>query len=461
MKKMKLKILTKTFLGALSLIIGILIIAFVLIAILTPKLYRAHKEETLNKDLNELVSSLENRDVKEITAFLNEFASKRDYSVSLLRENGDILFSRSIGTTEELIFSAEENVGKDGDSNVDVIGESIFSSERIITDSEAGNLIISLGSSAQPIDEANVVLFRVFPYVLFISIVLSAVVSFIYAKTITKPVKVISNATFNMKALEKDAVCEVRSSDEIGELAGNINELYSRLLATINDLQDEIQNVAAADKDKIDFMLTVSHELKTPLTAIKGMIEGMIHNVGVYKDRDEYLALCGENIDALTALLNEMLDASKLELSPTPDDYIHTNIGEFAKEIAARYEMIAHSKQVAISIIIEKELNCVLPVALFSKALSNIISNAVRYADSGSEVSIYTDESRLIVENICTPLSQEEIRRAFEPFYSGKNGGHGLGLYLTERILKVCGLPFEFIPFDRGMRFIIKLVWKQ
>jgi signal transduction histidine kinase len=266
-----------------------------------------------------------------------------------------------------------------------------------------------------------------------------------------------------MKALEKDAVCEVRSSDEIGELAGNVNELYGRLLTTINDLQNEIQKVASADKDKIDFMLTISHELKTPLTAIKGMIEGMIHNVGVYKDRDEYLALCGENIDALTALLNEILDASKLELSPSPEDYVNTSIGELVKSTAARHEMIVLSKQAKINIMVEKELSCVLPVVLFSKALSNIISNAVIYADTGSKVSIYVSEGRLIVENFCTPLSQEEIRHAFEPFYSGENGdtsragGHGLGLYLTERILKVCGFPFEFIPFDRGMRFVIYL----
>jgi signal transduction histidine kinase len=266
-----------------------------------------------------------------------------------------------------------------------------------------------------------------------------------------------------MRVLEKDAVCEVKSYDEIGELAGNINELYRRLLATINDLQNEIQKTAAADKDKIDFMLTISHELKTPLTAAKGMIEGMIYNVGVYKDRDEYLALCGKNIDELTALLNEILDASKLELSPSPDDYSNANIGELVKETAARHEIIALSKQIGISVKIEEELSCFLPAALFSKALSNIISNAVKHADTGSEVSIYTNESRLIIENICTPLSQEEIRYAFELFYSGKNGepgragGHGLGLYLTERILKVCGLPFEFIPFDRGMRFIICL----
>jgi len=57
----------------------------------------------------------------------------------------------------------------------------------------------------------------------------------------------------------------------------------------------------------------------------------------------------------------------------------------------------------------------------------------------------------------CTPLSPEDVRRVFVPFEIGENGGHGLGLYLTERILKVCGLSFEFAPLEFGMRFVVHL----
>ena len=454
MKKIKLKIFPKTFLGSLSLIIGIIVIAFFLISILTPRFYRAYKEDALNKDLNDLVSSLENKNITEITELLEEFATKHEYGIDLRDQNGNTLFSRSIGM---MIQQTDSVVGSIDDGNV-VITNDVISAKQTLTDTQGLPITLNLSLSMQPIDEANTVLLRVLPYVLLISLALSAAVSFIYAKTITAPVKAISKATYNMRALEKDAKCHVTSSDEIGELAVNINELYGRLLSTINDLQNEIQNVAAADKEKIDFMLTVSHELKTPLTAVKGMLEGMIYNVGVYKDRDEYLVRCGENIDALTTLVNEILNASKLELSPSPEDFINTNIGKLVKDTAATYEMIALSKQVSIDIDINEDMTGLLPAGLFSKALSNVISNAVKYADEGGTVTIYTDSRKLLIENTCNPLSKEELNRVFEPFYSGdENRGHGLGLYLTERILKVCGLTFEFVPFTVGMRFIIYL----
>ena len=456
MRKMKLKILPKTFIGSLSLVIGILVLAFVLISVLTPRFYRTYKEEQLNKDMTHLVSALESRETTEIIRQLEQFTQTHEYGVVLYDQSGNMLFSRLIGMMVQQTEPAADGgslSGSDAFTTKDLI-----SRDQMLTNAENRIFILHLSSSAQSINEAGAVLLRVMLYVLLISLGLGAAVSLLYAKTITAPVKSISRTAFDMRTLESGVRCDVRSSDEIGELAVNINELYGRLLAVIGDLQKEVHNVASADKEKTDFMLAVSHELKTPLTSVKGMLEGMIYNVGVFRDRDEYLARCAENIDALASLVNEFLDASKLELSPAPEDFTSTSVEKLVRETAAIHEIVALSKQIAIDIAIDEDMMYSLPAGLFSKALSNIISNAVRYADKGGEVNIYTDEGTLIVENTCDPLPPEEISRIFEPFYSAhENGGHGLGLYLTERILKVCGLSFEFVPFSVGMRFVIFL----
>ncbi|MDR2532122.1 MAG: HAMP domain-containing histidine kinase [Oscillospiraceae bacterium] len=425
----------------------------------------------LNADLDTLIPLLENTGRAELTWQLEQFAAMHEYGIILRDEEGNTLFSRTFGMSVSMIQPPSPNSGNFAGSSATARDESFAEDERITSgdmtfiteliaesrlfrDGTGHTLVLNLSLSIQPIDEANTVLYRVFPYALLISIVLSAAVSFIYAKTITAPVKAISKTALKMKTLEKDVKCKVKSSDEIGELAGNINELYSRLLFAINDLQNEIQNTAAADKEKIDFMLTVSHELKTPLTAVKGMIEGMAYNVGVYKDRDEYLNRCGEKIDELTALLNEILNASRLEMSPLPEDYKNTKISKLIKDTAATHDMIALSEQVTIKIDADENIIKSVPVLLFSKALSNIISNAVKYSDKGGTVKIYTDNEQLIIENNCTPLTPEELSRVFEPLYSAGEG-HGLGLYLTERILKVCGLEYKFTPFEKGMKFIL------
>ena len=454
MTRLKLTILPKTFIGALSLITGSLVLAFVLISLLTPQFYRTYKEDQLNQDMARLVATLENKDTADITQQLTQFTQTHEYGVVLYDEAGNILFSRLIGLVVQQTKADDGSMsGNDAFTTKDSI-----SGDQMLTNADNHRLILHLSASAQPINEAGAVLLRVMLLVLLISLGLGAAVSLLYAKTITAPITSISQAAFNMRTLESSVRCDVRFSGEIGELAVNINELYARLLAVIGDLQREIQNVAAADKEKTDFMLAVSHELKTPLTAVKGMLEGMIYGVGVYKDRDEYLARCAANIDALAALVNEFLDASKLELSPAPEDFASRNVHDLVAETAAIHDIVALSKQIDIDIAVDQDLVYSLPAGLFAKALSNIISNAVRYADPGGEVNIYAEQGTLVVENTCTPLSPEEISRSFEPFYSAHaDGGHGLGLYLTERILKVCGLSFEFVPFGAGMRFVIYL----
>ncbi|MCL2079802.1 MAG: hypothetical protein FWH17_08185, partial [Oscillospiraceae bacterium] len=241
-----MKIFPKTFVSSLSLIIGIIVIAFLLISVLLPRFYKNYKQDALNRDLDSLVSSLNNKDTCEMTEALEQFAVSHEYSITLLDKYGEILFSRAIGVSVARVQSG----------HFDYPAESITITTRLIdgsqtlTDSVGNTLTLNLSSSMQPIDEASDVLLGVLPYVLLISLVLSAVASFIYAKTITAPVKTIGEAALDMRTLAPDAKCNVKSSGEIGELANNINELYGRLLTTINDLQNEMQNVAAADKDK-------------------------------------------------------------------------------------------------------------------------------------------------------------------------------------------------------------------
>ena len=101
----------------------------------------------------------------------------------------------------------------------------------------------------------------------------------------SKPIKQISEATEKMEQMDKTARCMVNTNDEIGVLASNVNMLYSSLLSTIENLEEEKKKVSEAEKSKIDFLRAASHELKTPVTALNAILENMILGVGKYKDR--------------------------------------------------------------------------------------------------------------------------------------------------------------------------------
>lgn len=106
-----------------------------------------------------------------------------------------------------------------------------------------------------------------------------------------------------------------------------------------------------------------------------------------------------------------------------------------------------------------------LSVGPFSKAVSNVLANAVTYTEAGKAVSVYMDGHSLVIENECTPIPDKEICRLFAPFYrpdfsrSRENGGNGLGLYITDTLLTSMKISYSFVPMSspQGMRFTIQL----
>ena len=106
-----------------------------------------------------------------------------------------------------------------------------------------------------------------------------------------------------------------------------------------------------------------------------------------------------------------------------------------------------------------------LPPKMFAKALSNILANAVAYTAPDKAISVYTSERKLVIENECEPISAEQLKRIFEPFYrpdyarNRNDGGNGLGLYIVASILDSLNYSYSFFPMTApaGMRFTINL----
>ena len=116
----------------------------------------------------------------------------------------------------------------------------------------------------------------------------------------------------------------------------------------------------------------------------------------------------------------------------------------------------------ACSDFLDKEYDATLSdEKVFTKAISNIISNAVNYTDEGKEIRIYIKDKKLIIENDCKPISEEHLAHIFEAFYrvdfdrNKSSGGNGLGLYIVEQILRMYNLSFSFKSISTGMRFEI------
>ncbi|MEG0756571.1 MAG: HAMP domain-containing sensor histidine kinase, partial [Oscillospiraceae bacterium] len=299
------------------------------------------------------------------------------------------------------------------------------------------------------------------PVVLTICVVISALCALVFSRIIASPIRKISAATEEMSALTPDALCPVSSGDEIGALAEHVNSLYGSLLSNIQSLEEEKQRVEESEKSKIDFLRSASHELKTPVTALNAMLENMMLGVGKYKDTAHYLPRCKEMCDRLSLMIRDILEASRLQSAEVEEAPVATDLRPFLEKLCAPYEELAALDGLDFSLDVTG--TATLPTVQFSKALSNVLGNAVAYTPAGGRVAVSCDGQTLTVFNSCTPIPEENLAHIFEAFYrpdwsrNRQDGGNGLGLYITAGILEKLGYAYTFAPAENGAGMIFSL----
>ena len=466
----KLKLFSKTYIFTMALISMIIIISHILIYLGLPKVYISNKEKESDNIIEDLIKEINKVDADiEKSLTLNEekktCQGHEDVDIYLDQNSvsdetivlPDIKSDSIIKDYEEGITGSKSE--EDFNQYININNSSIIKSKSFKTINDInGN--IQMAMDLESFTETRDVILKILPYSILVSLFIALIASYIYSKKITTPIKEICDVTKEMENLNKRAFCKVETEDEIGILAYNINNLYENLLNTIVSLEEEIENVSKSEKIKVDFLRSASHELKTPLMSMHIMLENMILGVGKYKNHDIYLEKCKEVVNQLSKMVQEILDTSRLNTLDNKNEKI-IDLSQIVNEIVDTYKLIAKSRQINININLEDSFNISIDEKLFTKAISNIISNAVNYTDEGKEIRIYIKNNKLIIENDCTPISNEHLEHIFEAFYrvefdrNKSSGGNGLGLYIVQQILTTTKLTYSFKPIKNGMKFEI------
>ena len=278
-------------------------------------------------------------------------------------------------------------------------------------------------------------------------------------------IRKISNIPVIMLTALDDEYTQSNSFDEMADdLATDINNLYQSLLLTIRNLELEKEKVSLAEKEKIDFLRTASHELKTPVTELNATLENMILGIGEYRDYETYLPKCKEITEQLGDMIRDILNASRLQTQGNNEPCSNYSLRALLTELCEPYRLIAEAKGIKFKIELSSDAFVYLPEGRLKKAISNILSNAVNYTEAGQSILVVFDKNKLSVSNECSVLPPEQLQHIFEPFYrpdlahSQATGGNGLGLYIVQTILDKLRLKYQFVPMpnDRGMSFTIQ-----
>ncbi|MFS0783445.1 sensor histidine kinase [Bacillus sp. 1P06AnD] len=469
-----MKIRTKNFIYTSSIVVLIVSLAILILYFTMPKYYYHFKEN----ELESLLKTVEERIIKPpqdllLFTYLDNLKVEKNIIITIRNKNNEYVYPRKQKIENQLMFPMDDEqelnkfnkslVNQELDEEI-IDGKNFIELKKIITDEEGKQFLISLSYSLQPIDDTKFVLLKIYPWILGISFLIGGIFTYLYSYFSTKRIKSISANTKQMTKLQNARLNKEYGKDELAELAHNINFLYLNLVRTIDDLNKELELTSKMQIQKSDFLRAASHELKTPITAMLGVVEGMIHNIGDFNDRDKYLKKCHDILNEQTQLVNEILDISKLDINNENRAENAFEIKEVLEEILPTYQLIAKNKKQMITYSSDNS-NAFGDHSEFKRIIRNIISNAVQYTPEKGYISITISSSRVVISNECTPLNEYHLSKVFEAFYrpdfarNRNDGGTGLGLYIVAQLMKRNGWIYSFNESSKieGMEFIIDM----
>lgn len=434
-----LKIFPKMFLQILTALAFTVLFIHFMVFLIFPKTYLEDRKQEINKKANEISKTLTNKDIGYVTQSLDFYSNNNDIKAYVKNKNND----------NELQIKEIIDFDKKSENN------SLIIEERDITINTGEKISLQFVSTADMKKDAKNLSLRFLPFSLLISMFFSAIISLIYAKLINNNIQEIKHITDKMMNRDKNALLEVDSTNEIGQLKVQINDLYTTLLHSIDDLESKNEEIIKLEKLKYDFFRGASHELKTPVASLKIILENMKYNIGKYKNRDLYIDESLKIIDVLSHSISQILTLSSIE--NLKNDEENVEILPILNDIINKQEVIVNQKHITIDNQITDEKIYIGKSAL-KIILSNVIGNAVKYTDEYGRITIKSDGKWFEVINTCEKASELDTTKVFDVNCDlNKENSNGLGLYIVVNLLNNYKIEAIIETKEENVTFKIKL----
>ena len=307
---------------------------------------------------------------------------------------------------------------------------------------DSGN-VLGIVRFALPLSEVQLKLQLIYRTVLFgaiVAVVIAFTIAYFLSRSITLPISRMQDAAQRIAKGDFSRKVEIKSRDELGQLAKSLNIMAA-------ELQQKMENLKRMDNIRTDFVANVSHELKTPLTLIKGYIE-TLQDKGI-NDKDKahrFVSIIKEHTNRLENIIDDLLSLSELELSKDCINKNEFNLRELVDEVTLGFGYALDSKRHSLSMDLQgHDFRVKADRDKIEQVIVNLIDNAIKYTNEAGQINIFLIEHQnditLIVKDNGIGIPEEDIDRVFERFYrvdkarSRKLGGTGLGLGIAKHII--------------------------
>lgn len=292
-------------------------------------------------------------------------------------------------------------------------------------------------------------------------IFLSGIISF----NIARPLKRINAYAKDISDLKFDSTLNINRKDEFRDLVSSLNEMTYNLQRAYQQLEDanyklshQIDIEKEQERQKQEFIMTINHELKTPLAVMKGMIEGMIDQVGRYKDKEKYLPELLKQIETIERITGDFTFRLRLEDKMTKGE---TSSSDVIQHAVAKLFILAEQSGITIKLSLDNA-NVIMNQELLDILTTNLVKNAITYT-TGSIVEVtgvtINGMFHLNVRNKGV-IDPSDLAHIFDSFYRAdgnqKDGtGTGLGLFIVKEICEL--YDYEYKLFNDNGYVVAKI----
>lgn len=324
-----------------------------------------------------------------------------------------------------------------------VLGEVVVTVGVPVSDAEGKvRAVVMLHSPVQGMREAAREGTRIMILSCVVAMALVFVLSLLFSWKFTKPLNKMRLVAEKMAEHDYTERCNIVQNDEIGQLAVTLDELGARLL-------EADQASRKLEQLRRDFIANISHELRTPVTVIRGSLDALCDKVVTdpQEVEDYHRQMLSETL-FLQRLINDLLDLSRLQNTDFPIEKEPVNLCDVIQDAVRSSQHLGQSKDISIKLSLDKDIYVIEgDYGRLRQMLLIFLDNSIKFSDAGGLIEVSLMGNRLIVTDHGSGVKHEDLPHVFDRFYKTRGetnkSGSGLGLAISKQIGERHGIDLE------------------
>ncbi|MDE6312304.1 MAG: HAMP domain-containing histidine kinase [Lachnospiraceae bacterium] len=271
----------------------------------------------------------------------------------------------------------------------------------------------------------------------------SGIATFWIYRSVSNPLKKLREATQNIKEGNLDFTLGVNRDDTIGELCADFEDMRKRL-------KQSTEEKLEYDTESKELISNISHDLKTPITAIKGYVEGIMDGVADTPEKmDRYIRTIYNKTNDMDRLINELTFYSKIDTNRIPYTFHRINVAGYFSDCVDEMSLELEAQNIKLQYFnyVDSDVKVIADAEQIKRVINNIVSNSIKYMDKEQGIIIIRikdvgDFIQVEIEDNGKGIGVKELPYIFDRFYrtdasrNSKQGGSGIGLSIVKKIIE-------------------------